>query len=159
MGNVIYVQPEKCTGCRTCELTCSFMHTGTFDPTRSRIAVVGFEKSGFFFPAVCQQCDPAPCMEVCPVGAISRSEATGAMEVNHEVCIRCKMCMIACPFGATFYDAKDNRIIKCDLCGGDPECVKNCPSEALTFSKSSPAVGLKRRAAAAKIKEVLEEVR
>lgn len=159
MGKMLYVQPEKCTGCRTCELTCSFLHVGEFNPLRSRISVVSFEKEGFFYPAVCQQCSPAPCMMVCPVGAISRNEATGAMEVKDEVCIRCKMCMIACPFGATFYDAKSNQIIKCDLCGGDPACVKMCKGGALSFASLSPAVSGKKRAAAAKIKEVLEEVR
>lgn len=159
MGKSLYVQPEKCTGCRTCELTCSFLHVGEFNPLRSRISVVSFEKEGFFYPAVCQQCNPAPCMMVCPVGAIVHNESTGAREVNHEVCIRCKMCMIACPFGATFYDDRANQIIKCDLCGGEPACVKMCKGEALSFTVLSPAVNSKKRAAAAKIKEVLEEVR
>lgn len=126
---------------------------------RSRISVVAFEKTGFSFPAVCQQCSVAACMEVCPVGAINKDEATGAMKVNNAVCLRCKMCTIACPFGATFYDADHDLIIKCDLCGGDPECVKFCPSGAISYREAKIANIAKRRSTAAKFKEIVEEGR
>ena len=48
-------------------------------------------------------------------------------------CIGCSMCLAACPFGAIWYDAGSKRIIKCDLCGGDPECIKWCFTEAIRF--------------------------
>jgi Fe-S-cluster-containing hydrogenase component 2 len=156
---VLYVEPEKCTGCRSCELICSFSHVGEFNPLRSRISVVAFEKTGFSFPAVCQQCSVAACMNVCPVGAISKDETSGAMIVNQAVCLRCKMCTIACPFGATFYDADHDAIIKCDLCGGDPECVKFCASGAISYREAQTANFSKRRSTAAKFKELVEEGR
>lgn len=157
MSKILYVEPEKCTGCHTCELICSFVHTGEFSPARARISVINFEKTGFSFPAVCQQCTVAACMQVCPVGAISRDDETGAMVVNHDICLRCKMCTIACPFGATFYDEVDDMILKCDLCGGDPECVKLCPANAITYREANTANLSRRRALASKIKVVFEE--
>ncbi|HNX92278.1 MAG TPA: 4Fe-4S dicluster domain-containing protein [Syntrophomonas sp.] len=159
MSKVLFVEPEKCTGCRSCELICSFIHAGEFNPLRSRISIIAFEKTGFSFPAVCQQCSVAACMEVCPVGAISVDDATGAKIVNHAVCLRCKMCTIACPFGATFYDADHDLIIKCDLCGGDPECVKQCPSGAISYREAKTANFNKRRATAEKFRDIMEEGR
>lgn len=159
MSKVLFVEPEKCTGCRTCELICSFTHVGEFNPLRSRVSVVSFEKTGFSFPTVCQQCSVAACMQVCPVGAITKDQLTGAMKVNDKTCLRCKMCTIACPFGATFYDGEHDAIIKCDLCDGDPECVKFCPSGAISYREAYTANRSKRKATAAKFQEVFEEGR
>jgi len=158
MEKILVIQPEKCTGCRTCELVCSFVHTGEFNPARSRISVFSFEKVGFSTPVVCQQCSNAACMEVCPVGAISRDEKTGAMVVDSGKCLRCKMCTIACPFGATIYDPVVDIIAKCDLCGGDPACVKFCPSGAITYAEANQGSLIKRKTYAAKFKNVYEEV-
>ena len=136
MDKILVVQPEKCTGCRTCELTCSFTKTGEFNPELSRISVLTYDKIGFAVPMVCQQCGVAACMMVCPVGAITKNNATGAMEVHDSKCIGCKMCTIACPFGAIHYHAVNNIVSKCDLCFGDPACVKLCPSGAISLCGS-----------------------
>ncbi len=152
------VQPEKCTGCRTCEMICSFVHADEFNPMRSRVTVFNFDKSGFSVPIICQQCSVAACMEICPVSAISTDEFTGAKIVDHNKCLRCKMCTIACPFGASVYDPVLDMIAKCDLCGGDPQCVKLCPSGALTYQEPTTATMAKRKAYAAKFKAVIEEV-
>lgn len=158
MNKVLLVQPEKCTGCHTCELICSFTHTGEFNPTRSRISVFNFDKVGFSTPVVCQQCTASACMAICPTGAISRNETTGAMVVDNDRCLRCKMCTIACPFGATLYDYDLDIITKCDLCDGDPECVKLCPSGAISYQTATNPILAKRKAFAAKFKDVFEEV-
>ncbi|MGR6836367.1 4Fe-4S dicluster domain-containing protein [Syntrophomonas erecta] len=157
MSKVLFVEPEKCTGCRTCELICSFNHSEEFNPLNSRVSVISFEKTGFSFPAVCQQCSAAACMQVCPVGAITRDETTGAMLVNHSTCLRCKMCTIACPFGATFYDFTHDVILKCDLCNGDPACVKLCPSGAISYRESNTANLSRRKVVASRMKQVYEE--
>lgn len=117
-----------------------------------------FEKVGFSVPIVCQQCSVAACMEVCPVSAISKNEYTGAMLVDHNRCLRCKMCTIACPFGATIYDPVYDMIAKCDLCGGDPQCVKQCPSGAITFEEPTLASTARRKSYAEKFRTVYEEV-
>ena len=73
------------------------------------------------------------CAKVCPSGAIERNIDTRAITVNHDRCIGCKMCMDACRFGAILYDPNKRQVIKCELCGGDPQCVRFCPTGALQF--------------------------
>jgi Fe-S-cluster-containing hydrogenase component 2 len=155
MGKILMISPEKCTGCRSCELACSFKHEQEFNPARSRVTNLTWEKEGFSTPMMCMQCDNAACVKVCPMGAITRDEVTGAMLVNDVKCIRCKMCVHACPFGNAMYDSQSRKINKCDLCGGDPECAKNCPSGAITYREASTANISKKKAIAAKFKEII----
>ena len=63
----------------------------------------------------------------------SKNAATGAMEVNEDICVGCKVCTIACPFGTINYNHVSGKVAKCDLCGGDPQCVVACPTGAITF--------------------------
>ena len=128
----LVVRPEKCTGCRTCELACSFGHYGQFNPKMVNIRVIEYEKESVAVPVVCQQCEDASCMKVCPVGAITRTES-GAVEINYNKCIGCRLCRSVCPLGNVGYSSRLARVFKCDLCGGDPECVKLCPGKALSL--------------------------
>lgn len=72
-------------------------------------------------------------MQACPVDAISVDLKTGAKIVSNSLCVGCKVCTIACPFGTVNYNQNTGKVIKCDLCGGDPECAKACPTSAITF--------------------------
>jgi Fe-S-cluster-containing hydrogenase component 2 len=72
-------------------------------------------------------------MHACPVDAIKMDKATGAKVVNEATCVGCKVCTIACPFGTFNYNSATGKVIKCDLCGGDPECAKACPTAAITY--------------------------
>ena len=72
-------------------------------------------------------------MHACPVEAITKNAATGAMEVNEAVCVGCKVCTIACPFGTINYNQDSGKVIKCDLCGGDPQCAEACPTGAIVY--------------------------
>lgn len=133
---VLSVDIEKCTGCRTCEAMCSLRNTGRVQPSRSRVKVIKYEKRGEYhnyIPMVCQQCSTPLCMEVCPTNAISRSADTGAMVVDDKACVGCRICNMACPIGGISIDPIANVAFKCDMCGGDPECVKYCENEALTY--------------------------
>jgi Fe-S-cluster-containing hydrogenase component 2 len=159
MGKILVISPEKCTSCRTCELACSFSHEKEFNPVKSRVSVLSFEKEGISVPIVCMQCDNAACVNVCPVGAISRNDETGAMVINQIACIKCKMCVNACPFGCTGYDDENHFIFKCDLCGGDPQCAQNCPSGAITFKDSNAANMTKKKLIASKLKDVFAGVK
>ena len=105
-------------------------------------------------PIMCLQCDNAACVAVCPVGAITRNDATGAMVINQITCIKCKMCINACPFGSTAYDDISRSIIKCDLCNGNPECAQNCPSGAITFKDSNTANMTKKKLIASKFRDI-----
>ncbi len=152
------LNPEKCISCRTCELACSFKHDREFRPTAARVNVIQFEKEGISVPLMCLQCDNAACEKVCPSGALKRNEDTGALVVDDAKCIRCKMCVQACPFGNIAYDSAKNCILRCDLCDGDPQCAKFCPFGAITYVEASTGALAKKRAYAAKFKEVLQEV-
>ncbi|HAV1394624.1 TPA: 4Fe-4S dicluster domain-containing protein [Enterobacter hormaechei subsp. steigerwaltii] len=134
MNRFILTDPEKCIGCRTCEVACMMSHQSSATPEAftSRIRVV---KGGTFTTAVgCHQCEDAPCANVCPTGAIHR--AAGAWLVEQARCIGCKSCMVACPFGAMQVRVVEDRVqaLKCDLCAhreGGPACVEACPTQAL----------------------------
>ncbi len=76
--------------------------------------------------------------------------ATGAKVVSDDVCVGCKVCTIACPFGTVNYNQTTGKVIKCDLCGGDPECVKICPTDAIAFVEAGSTGFDKMRAWAAK---------
>ena len=72
-------------------------------------------------------------MQACPVEAITKNMETGAMEVNENTCVGCKVCTIACPFGTINYVSDTGKVAKCDLCGGDPKCAEACPTGAITY--------------------------
>jgi Fe-S-cluster-containing hydrogenase component 2 len=78
-------------------------------------------------------------MQACPVDAISVNGDTGAKEVSATLCVGCKVCTIACPFGTINYNSISTKVDKCDLCGGDPDCVKVCPTPALSYIEAESA--------------------
>ena len=67
---MLVMDPEKCTGCRLCEIVCSVKHTGVSNPARARIHVIKWDNEGFYMPMRCQQCKDAPCKAACPKDAI-----------------------------------------------------------------------------------------
>src|SRR4030066_709207 len=104
MGKVLSITPEKCTGCRLCEVVCSVFHDGVSNASRSRIKIMKWESEGVYIPMSCQQCQDAPCMTVCPVKAISRDEKLSRVMVNHDICIGCPPGGAACPFGGVGFN-------------------------------------------------------
>ncbi|MEN8181783.1 MAG: 4Fe-4S dicluster domain-containing protein [Myxococcota bacterium] len=132
------IVPEKCTGCRQCELACSWVQGGSFQPARSVIRVHVFDEQASFAPYTCFQCEEAWCMQACPVNAIDIDEVSGAKIVLDEVCVGCKLCVIACPFGTIFYEKGSDKATKCDLCAGDPACVRACPTDAIRYGPGNP---------------------
>lgn len=127
----LQIHPDKCTGCRQCELACSYVQTGAFQPSRSLIRVHVFDEQASYAPYTCVQCDESWCMQACPVNAIDIDADTGARIVIDDVCVGCKLCVIACPFGTMFFDKADDRATKCDLCAGAPACASACPTAAI----------------------------
>lgn len=147
MAKILFINYEKCTGCRQCELVCSVQHTGASNPSRANIHVVKWEAEGFYLPVFCQQCVDAPCMNVCPKKAISREEESGRVVIDYDLCIGCRACVVACPFGAMGFDSIDQKVIKCDLCDGDPQCVRFCETRAIEFVETTTANYQKMREA------------
>lgn len=159
MGFVITVEPEKCTGCRMCEVGCSLRNMGECNPERSRIRVIREQTDGQleFVPSTCMQCETAMCELVCPNKAISRDDRTGARLVDTEKCIGCSSCAYACPFGACFVDRKLGHSVVCSQCEGDPTCAKICPSGALTYVSSEEVNVSLKRSKAGRILEARHE--
>ena len=151
MAKTLYIDYQKCTGCRLCELVCAVFHDGISNPARSRIKVMKWEAEGLYIPMSCQQCQDAPCLNVCPVKAISRDEELGRVFVDYDVCIGCRSCVAVCPFGAMNFNIKDKQVFKCDLCDGVPQCVRFCEVKAVDFLEMDDVSIYKKRDAATRI--------
>jgi Fe-S-cluster-containing hydrogenase component 2 len=131
----IEVNYNICTGCRLCEIACSLAKEGVVNPEASRIKVYQFWPGPLDIPAVCRNCSDHPC-----VGALSLNGETGAVEVDTEKClgISCSLCAKACPHElAISFHPQTKKAMICDLCRGDPECVKVCAPECLGFLPKS----------------------
>jgi len=162
MGKMLIVDVNKCTGCGVCELMCSFKHNGDFNPLNARIHKNIFLYQEISIPVVCYQCEEPWCGKICPAGAIitEKDAKSGAtlVTVSEEKCVGCKMCMLACPYGCIVVSDK-GYAEKCDLCGGDPECVKFCPRGALKFEEPGEGVIAKKKGVAEKLLDSYKEVK
>jgi carbon-monoxide dehydrogenase iron sulfur subunit len=133
--------PSACSGCRRCELACSMHHEGWMWPEASRVRVF-MPFPGLEVPHLCAQCQDYPCVNACPVQALSK-DANGAVAVDREKCISCGACIRACPGTVPFLHPGDNKATICDLCGGEPRCVEMCAEagyNALTIVDEGPSV-------------------
>lgn len=143
-----YIDTAKCTGCKTCVLACKDYKDHGTDISFRRV----YEYSGgnwvqegdtwhpnvyaYYLSIACNHCANPACVKVCPSGAMSK-DVNGFVTVNDQVCIGCKSCHMACPYGAPQYNAASGRMTKCDGCrdrvadGLKPVCVESCPLRAL----------------------------
>ncbi len=136
MTMMLNIVPDRCTGCMQCELACSWVQTGTFQPSRSLIRVNVFDEEASYAPFTCLQCDEAWCMTACPVNAIGVESGSGAKIVSDSLCIGCHLCTVACPFGTVYTLPMTDTASKCNLCGGEPACESACPTSAIEFIDS-----------------------
>ncbi len=140
----------RCIDCRACMVACSVENNIEMDKTRIWVSGVGVTGT---FPnleratmvAHCMHCEEPDCMSACPVGAYSKRE-DGPVLYNPDVCIGCRYCMNACPYGVPHFDY-DKGIVegafidKCTMCpqridaGLEPACVATCPTDALEFGE------------------------
>ena len=159
MSKILMVYPNKCTGCRNCELACSFQHEGASRRGATRVHTFTWEREGSSVPLMCQQCDDAACVNVCPTGAMHHGpEGSNLVELDQNLCIGCKLCVIACPFGSVRYDSVARVIAKCDTCEGNPACVAMCPVGALEFVDDAEQTRARKQAVADKFKTIFEDV-
>lgn len=150
----VFVNPERCIGCKQCQMACAVEHSesksiyqaiGEDRKPRPRVLVAPGIDMDTSYPNKCRHCDPAPCVTVCPTGAIRRDEEMETVVVDPDKCITCAMCAMVCPFDViTFYPSYkatlDKEVaIKCDHCidrqrrGEVPACVEACKVGALVF--------------------------
>lgn len=116
---------SRCSGCRRCEIACSLYHERRIWPEASRIRVFML-LPGIEFPHFCVQCEDYPCVDVCPAGALSVSDKTGAVLVDANACTGCGNCVEACPGKIPHMHPERNIALICNLCNGDPQCVRVC---------------------------------
>jgi len=89
---------------------------------------------------VCKHCTHAACLDVCPTGALFRTEF-GTVVVQPDVCNGCGYCVPACPYGVIDQRKEDGRVFKCTMCydrlkvGEEPACAKACPTESIQFGE------------------------
>ena len=124
---MICIDMSKCTGCRRCETTCSFFHSGRINSRISRIKVIQMYETGIDAPIVCQQCQERFCLK-CPEGALSIGQF-GQIVYSPTVCTLCGVCENACPIGAI--ELFQDLVYVCDFCGGKPKCVEACTEGAI----------------------------
>ena len=138
MKKSMVIDEKKCTGCRICEMICSFTHAPEkiFNPAQSRIKIMKKEEAGIDLPVLCFHCAAPRCRDSCPVGAI-QTRPDGVVQIDESLCSGCQACMASCPYGAI--RELHGQIIKCDLCGGKPSCVEWCPTQALRYAETDPA--------------------
>jgi Fe-S-cluster-containing hydrogenase component 2 len=132
MVKMLVPYPDKCTGCRFCEMACTLFHEGKINHADARLQIHKRDVK-VDFPAVCTQCVACGdecCVAACPVGAITNED--GIVKVNEEECTACGTCVEVCPFGVM---RMEDVAFKCDLCGGDPTCVKFCSMGAIKYEE------------------------
>ena len=166
----IIADETKCMACRACELACALAHADTEDlveavfarGARPRIYIE--TAGGVAVPLQCRHCEDAPCVKVCPSGALSRSSEAEPVGVDQGKCIGCGYCVEVCPFGVITLarcpgpgGTEERRVvIKCDLCaartaeGLAPACVSACPVGALAFAEVETSAKQSRRKTAAR---------
>ena len=146
MSKEVYVDINKCLACRSCELACSVAHSssgvlaGALNEKPLPARMIGLESSGTdCAPIKCIHCDEAPCVEVCPAGALQKKPGQVSVSVESDLCVGCKMCTIVCPLGVLQISVAGRSALKCESCseltekGKDPACVQACPTKALRF--------------------------
>jgi len=126
---MIVVDSSKCSGCSRCEVSCAFYHTGMTGRSTARIKVVKIEQTGIDFPVTCQHCIERYCTK-CPENAIEIGPL-GQIIVSPTLCTSCGVCETLCPIGAI--ELFEDIPYVCDLCGGDPRCVKACTLGAIQY--------------------------
>lgn len=147
----LFVRPELCTGCKTCELACAIEHSQSKNllgamrdpfPAHPRLhieAVMSLPFEVLKMPMTCRHCDPAPCIAACIPQAMHRSPDDVVTNVGGKhACIACGMCVMVCPFGMiTRAPAPNGKVmaLKCDLCPDRdmPACAAACPTGAIVF--------------------------
>jgi len=134
----IIIDRDKCSGCRYCELICSYREGSRFNPRESRIRVLKYDENGIDDPVFCLHCMECPPEDACPTQAFRRNE-DNIVRIEEKACNICYVCIDACPHGAVFRPPTQRIPLVCDLCNGEPLCVKKCPTHALTFPTEKSA--------------------
>jgi carbon-monoxide dehydrogenase iron sulfur subunit len=140
----IFVDIDRCLGCRSCEIACAVQHTegknllslikAKIRP-KPRVKVQGDKERNF--PLQCRHCEKPFCVDACIAGGIKKDPKTGLVTMDEDKCVGCWTCVMVCPFGV-IRPSKDGKIaVRCDLCQDEdePACVVACPTGAIFFGE------------------------
>ncbi len=133
----IVVNLDLCIGCRSCSAACHYGHLNQTNLVSGMVADIAI------IPSNCRHCLNPACVAVCPTGALFQDE-NGYVRRSNLLCIGCRSCSLACPFGVIGYEFTRHVAPKCDLCidrveaGKLPRCVSACTSGALQFVDLTP---------------------
>ena len=136
---ILLYDPQRCTGCRYCEIACTFYHFKHFNLEKAHLHVQLNEKNAEFEAIYCQHCDEPICVAACPSEAAIKDEETGLVRINPMRCIGCKTCTFACPLSVPWFNADYKISMKCDFCDGDPQCAKFCSPQAIRVATRQEA--------------------
>ena len=129
----VYLDLDLCIGCKSCSAACFYGHR--FYP-----AIAYGELTEGIVPLICRQCEEPACVEACPVEALKKDD-DGIVQRSRQLCIGCRSCVMACPFGVIASDLAEKQSAKCDMCadrvreGQVPRCVAACSTGALSFTE------------------------
>lgn len=140
MGNghrTIAFDAGKCNGCGDCVTACAQIKTTTDDVRHSRIGIAEDPETKNYGLALCRQCGQPHCARACPSRALRKDAETGVVMWNEARCVGCELCTLACPYAGITYNPASGSVMKCDLCDGDPACVKACKPRALELKTAA----------------------
>ena len=164
----VVVDENLCLACKQCMVECAMAHSDARTlveavtgptPAQPRVHVEppGASGVGYGMPLQCRHCEEAPCLAVCPTGAVYRTGESGPVLLDTDRCIGCKFCVFICPFGVIDLSPDGKAAVKCDQCierteaGAEPACVAGCPTGALRFQEIDEWLAERRRRAASQI--------
>ena len=138
------IDTDACYGCKTCTLACKSENNLPTDMIWRKVRehLTQSPNSQTFISMACNHCDKPKCMEVCPAKTYSKRE-DGIVVQDHNKCIGCQMCIMACPYDAPKFDSATGKTSKCNLCaerldeGLKPRCVESCPGGVIQFGEIS----------------------
>lgn len=147
---------KRCIGCRACETHCKTKNSVPDGSSYCKMMQVGprnvknIPVTDFVYMA-CFHCEQPWCVAACPTGAMQRRQKDGIVFVDANLCVGCKACMTACPWGVPQWNLQTGRVGKCDLCkdrieeGLEPACVTKCTTGCLSFERPDEASKEKRQ--------------